>query len=184
MKFTVEQIRDIFKLPRVVAHLPYPNARIEEGVAISTPSASFISQYEPVVSDLMIGGRFLPIPPMIELGLVKNIVQTPVAGRDFTVKEIISAEDYRVNIKGVIVNTEGDEGLVAQGLPMDWLLWLNDLVRRNESLEVECELLNDLGIFQVVVQEFKPVFDGFHNAFAYELSCLSDTVFELELIEG
>jgi len=144
-----------------------------------------------LATDLQIGDFKFPIPPVIVVSCKKHVVQTPVAGRDFTVKEIISAEDYSVKINAFLKlpdkpAEEGQRfGQLDDTLPLDMLKQLTDVYKEHKAQQVTCRLLNYVfGIRQLVLTDFTPQTDQYYaGAIAVQLSALSDQDFELELEE-
>jgi hypothetical protein len=153
----------------------------------------------PLFFPMKIDGVQLPNAPLITVSAMKHVVKTPVAGRDFTVKEIVSLDDYKINLKGIATNydaingvAKNKEGLVYEDYPEDWLILLNNLYRRKRSekandtisLPVECELLRMLGIHYVVIEKISfPAMAGVQSALAYEMELVSDEHIELQLSE-
>lgn len=122
--------------------------------------------------------------PVISLSLKKEVIETSMVERRGSVKEIISTEDIRINIKGLIVNPNYE-------FPEDELSQLNDLICRNESVEIRSALTDIFFIdktnpiadtYKVVIREVPiPPIAGVMHVRPYEIMCVSDTVFELEL---
>jgi len=144
-----------------------------------------------LATDLQIGDFQFPIPPVIVVSCKKQVVQTAVAGRDFTVKEIIAAQDYSVKINAFlklpdVAAEEGQRfGRLDDRLPLDMLKQLTDVYKEHKAQEVTCRLLNYVfGIRQLVLTDFTPMTDQFYaGAIAVQLTALSDQDFELELEE-
>lgn len=134
---------------------------------------------EPFFMPVRLGGVVLPNEPTLYIGARKNIVETPLVGsvRRGTVKELIAEEDYDIVIRGIAINYRSK--LVY---PEDTVKALHNLYQRNESLEIQSALTNLLGIYRVVIRSFTlPEMIGFQHAQAYELQCVSDDDFILEI---
>ena len=122
--------------------------------------------------------------PVIGLQLKKSIIETNMVERRGSVKEIITTEDIRINIKGLIINLDYE-------FPEDELTQLNDLFCRNESVEIRSALTDIFFVdkttpiadtYRVVITEVPvPPIAGVTHVRPYEIMCVSDTVFELEL---
>lgn len=134
--------------------------------------------------------RFDP-PPVISVAGQKTIVSTPVAGKDFTVKEIISAEDFRISFRGFLFQDEGYEvekngfrlRYRSDRFPEEKLQTLQNFYRANRAIKVENDYLRMLGIEQVVIQSINyPPTDGLAGLFAYEIEALSDNYIELQVL--
>jgi hypothetical protein len=153
----------------------------------------------PLFFPMTIDGVLLPNAPLITVSAVKNVVKTPVAGRDYTVKEIVSLDDYKINIKGIATNYDPINGVakntsstVYEEFPEDWLVLLNNLYKRKQSektkdtisLPVQCDFLRMLGIHYIVIERISfPPMVGVQSALAYELEAVSDENIELVLNE-
>ena len=111
---------------------------------------------------------------LIDVSQSKNIVSTPVSGRNGTVKEYISDGDYMVNIKGV---------LVGQGVNVEPADEINNLIafcKAPVSIPVASDRLSYFGISSIVVKEYNfSQLEGQKNVVPFELICLSDTPFEI-----
>ncbi len=113
--------------------------------------------------------------PLMSINMSKNIVTSRVQKRPGTVKEYINDGDYIVQIKGLMVNHDGED------LPFDKINTLNNLVKLDYAIEVESRLLNTLGIHNLVIKriEYRP--SPSTNVQPYILSCWSDEPIELSL---
>lgn len=126
-----------------------------------------------------LGGLLLPNEPTVLIQGRKRIVQTALTGstRKGSVKELISTEDYQVTIRGIALNYDS-----MKVYPEDIVKDLNDLYLRNESLVIESALTNLLGIYRLVIEQITfPEMIGIQHAQAYELKCMSDEDFILEI---
>ncbi|MBY0244508.1 MAG: hypothetical protein K2Q03_03535 [Sphingobacteriaceae bacterium] len=107
----------------------------------------------------------------------KNIVETVIVGRQGTVKELISAQDYQINIKGFFVDQNGE-------YPEAQVMELKRLYDKNTSLKIKSLLTDILGDsdMYVVLESFSlPEMRGIRGVQAYEVNCISDKLFELEI---
>lgn len=113
--------------------------------------------------------------PVMSINMSKNIVLSRVQKRKGTVKEYINDGDYIVQIKGLLVNHDGED------LPYDKISSLNNVALINQSLKVESRLLNTLGIHNLVITrvEFRP--SPMTNVQPYIISFLSDEPIELSI---
>lgn len=102
----------------------------------------------------------------------KNIVVTQVAGAPNTVKELISAGDYKVKVMGALV------GPIEY--PTDAVERLSEICQVPAALSVVSEFLTLFGIDQVVIESFTfKQTAANENLQAFELSLLSDAPIEL-----
>ena len=147
------------------------------GTSVEETRKSYLGT--PVFSDLNFPGPEEGDDVILETVLIdvsqrKNIVTTPVAGRNGTVKEYISDGDYEVRIRGVLV-TPG-----TSAYPYDQVRALHDRLRQPEALDIICDYLRFFDIYKLVVTEFNfPQNEGFQNVQAYEITCISDLPEEL-----
>lgn len=105
----------------------------------------------------------------------KNIVKTPVSGRDGTIKEYIASGDFVISVSGVIV---GD----GNSFPTIEAENLRLLCDANASLPVISSFLNDtIGVFDLVIESdsYKQV-RGSRNTLNISFSALSDVSRDIE----
>lgn len=106
----------------------------------------------------------------------KNIVTTPIQGRNGTVKEYVSDGDYQIDISGTIVSK-------SNNYPTQDVNTLVQICKSPVALTIISEYLQYFGIHDVVIQDFSfPQTQGFRNQQEFSISCLSDTPVELENI--
>lgn len=135
---------------------------------------------QPIFMPVRLGGVLMPNEPTLSIVGQKTIVETALTGstRRGTVKELISVDDYQVAIRGICINYASK--LVY---PEDEVKALRDLFEKNESLLVESALTNLFGIYRLVIKSVRfPEMVGVQHAQAYELTCVSDEDFELEIL--
>jgi hypothetical protein len=133
----------------------------------------------PFFMDCVIDGVRLPNEPLITITGKKTIVETVVVGSDRkgTVKEFISAGDYNIKIEGICIEPNGKE------YPTEQVESIVKLIEKNETLEVENEILNTFfKVNALVIKDY-----GFGNmqgkpySQSYYLTCISDEDFYGEL---
>lgn len=113
------------------------------------------------------------------VGCKKTIVSTPMPERGGSVKELISLDDYAINIKGILIS---DDNV----FPEQQIIDIHNIFRINESITIR-SVLTDIflsGQFdhRVVIKELKwPVNAGIEHAKPFELDCESDMIFTLEV---
>lgn len=107
----------------------------------------------------------------------KNIVTTPIQGRDGTVKEYISMGDYDISIEGKIVSQNND-------FPEDDVNELIQILNAPVAIKIISEFLAFFGIHESVVENYDfPQMEGFRNEQSFSISLLSDTPVELQTDE-
>jgi hypothetical protein len=106
----------------------------------------------------------------------KNIITTSIQGRNGTVKEYISDGDYKINIKGVITNSNGKypQTQIDKGLST-----VNDLFQMcqlNKALTVESWYLYQFCVYELVITDFEfPQLEGQYSSQPFEINAISDT---------
>ena len=107
----------------------------------------------------------------------KIIGRTHVTGRNGTVKEFYSMDDYEISIMGSIA----DEN--ATRYPEDQVKTLIKLAELNESLKISSPFTDMFNVFSAVIHTYK--FDqkpGYQNIQFFDLKLYSDTPVELEKV--
>ena len=135
----------------------------------------------PYFMPVRLNGVILPYPVMSIRGK-KTIVQTPLTRQNGTVKELISTNDYIINIKGLLIGTDG-------AWPEEDIKQLMNLYRMGESLSIESALTDLIllgpergGSHQVVISSLSfPESKGTQHVTGYSMELLSDCNFELTL---
>lgn len=128
---------------------------------------------------VQLGGVLLPNEPTVSFSTKKKIKETELTGskRRGTVKELVSSGDWQITIRGVAVNFDSKDFY-----PEDIVKSLNELNNREEALEVKCALTSLLGIYRLVIVNFRLLeMVGVQHAQAYEFQCISDEDFILEI---
>lgn len=115
----------------------------------------------------------------------KNIVITPVQGRNGTVKEYISGGDSNISIRGVIAGKRGIypmTGTNVNGKDVNSVEMMSKACNAPISLNVNSWYLNALGIYQIVVTSFElPQTQGMYETQFFEIEALSDEPFIVNL---
>lgn len=130
----------------------------------------------PYFMPIKIDGWQLPNEPLVGLSLSKKIERTFINGRQGTVKELISNDDYIIQIKGICVNEDSDD------YPEDQVSRLREICEKSESLSVTCELLRIHNISNIVINNYKiPADAGAQSYQKYTIEAFSDNILELVL---
>jgi hypothetical protein len=128
---------------------------------------------------IRIGGVLLPNEPSVAISGRKRIVETTVVGstKKGSVKELIGTEDYQLTIRGIAITPKD-----FYAYPEDQVRELKKLYERNTSLEITSALTSLLGIYRVVITSIEfPEMIGIQHAQAYQITCISDEDFILEI---
>lgn len=134
----------------------------------SNPKAQFAGL--PIFQPLTISDgkdEFLLQSAVCSVSRTKNIVITAVQGRDTSVKEFINNGDFTISISGII-STPGWQ------YPLEDVIIFNQFMEKKMPLKVNHELLNNLGIFEVVVTDYSIPKTPHINCQAYSFNCIND----------
>ncbi len=125
---------------------------------------------------VQLDGYILPFA-VVSILCKKTIVSTPMPERGGTVKELISIDDYQINVKGILIN---DDNIFPESEIID----LHELFLKAESVNMQC-VLTDIflkGAFnqRVVIKDLKfPAVIGIEHAKPFEMELESDMIFDL-----
>ena len=113
---------------------------------------------------------------LIVVDQTKNIVKTPIQGRNGTVKEYISDGDYMVNIQGMIVSP------YPLVFPKEELDLLIKFCLVGEQIPVTSFFLDMFGITDIVIETYKVSEKrGSRNEVPFEINASSDRPIEFQL---
>lgn len=134
------------------------------------------SYFMPVSLGATPGARDLELRnPVVKITCRKTIVETAMVNRPGTIKELINTEDYKINIKGIIIREDNK-------FPLDEIAQLNDYFTMNMVLYIRSKLtdvfLKD-GAPVVFTDIAWPETVGVENVKAYEINLISDSSFKL-----
>jgi hypothetical protein len=112
---------------------------------------------------------------LVTVHQTKNIVRTPLNGRDGTVKEYISKGDYAITVEGMIVNQNPLQ------FPKEDAKKISSFIDLEQSLEVGSNFLSLWGITKIVVNDYSfNEIEGTVNEISFRLMLWSDTDFKIE----
>lgn len=122
----------------------------------------------------------------------RNIVTTPLQGRDGTIKEFISNGDYVITVDAGIVQggsyTENEDTEVSYKNPKNTypraeLERLCKILTLPQSIPVQSSFLNVFGITSVVVKSFSLTQETHSNRQGIQMQLLSDKPYEIKVIQ-
>lgn len=147
-----------------------------DSITFKNPSGAEIQTFvEGQQTGLVTDSDLTLITALISINKTKNIVLTKIQGRNGTVKEYVSDDDYQISIKGVIV------GKYSNKRPVDEIKKLEDYCNFNGEIDIVCSFLNDLGVNTVVITgHSKAQREGTRNVVDFEIQCLQETPFEIK----
>ena len=116
---------------------------------------------------------------LITVNQSKNIITTPINGRNGTVKEYISDGDYVISINGFIVSN------VPNLYPRDRVNLLVDFCKVQSQIKISSDILNSVFNIQSIVIDNYTIAQtaGFRNRVPFTISCLSDDDIEIQIID-
>lgn len=106
--------------------------------------------------------------------LKKNVVATVIAGRDGTVKELVSAADFEVEVTITLLSD-------ADQYPDQVLRALSDLARANSPVHVDSAFLRLFDIDRAVVKELEVSQQTWGNTQEVTLKMDSDDDYDVEV---
>lgn len=122
----------------------------------------------------------------------RNIVQTPLQGRDGTIKEFISNGDYVITVDAGVMEgqkqTENEDTEVSFQTPNNTypraeLERLGKILTEPKAIAVQSNFLNVLGIQSVVVKSFSLVQETHSNRQSIQIQMLSDKPYEIKTMQ-
>jgi hypothetical protein len=110
----------------------------------------------------------------------KTIIKTPIQGRNGSVKEYISDNDYSITIRGII--TSDSPNVYPEKEVKD----LYEVCAVQKEVEISSKFLNDVfGITNIVIESYDfPQSAGFQNTQMFKIQAVSDDPIELTLRQG
>lgn len=111
---------------------------------------------------------------LLEITRSKEVVKTKINGRNGTVKEYITLNDYDISIKTLLISETGS--------PLDELQKLKNLCDVPASIPVQGKLFEVLGIFEIVIErDSLAMVEGKRKMIPVSFSCVSDEPVQLKL---
>lgn len=112
----------------------------------------------------------------------KNIITTALQGRDGTIKEYISDDDYRIELRASVQPPPDENGFAPPDIyPIDELKELLEMFRASESIEVQNDFITLFGIDSVVLQSYSFEQETDRNRQYFHATLLSDSAYEIKL---
>ena len=115
---------------------------------------------------------------ILSVDQVKNIVRTPIQGRDGTVKEYISMDDYTISVSGILV-----DDLNPHRQPVEKIDLLRQFCELNAQFKVASKFLDLFGITSVVVESYRIAQNTGNRQVPFRLELLQDEDIELQLTD-
>lgn len=130
-----------------------------------------------VFSNLDISGYEIKFPVVLfEVSQKRNIVTTKIQGRDGSIKEYISDEDYEIKIKGTIPGENG-------AFPIASVTQFMNICTAKQALKINSAYLNGIfGIYNIVISTYTINQEaGKASEFPFTMTAVSDSPIELKL---
>nr|WP_185147521.1 DUF6046 domain-containing protein [Ornithobacterium rhinotracheale] len=128
---------------------------------------------------------------IITLSQERNIVTTPLQGRDGTIKEYISDGDYAITLDAAILPTnavpQDDESTFAiaeNRYPDEEIKRLHRLLLEKKALEVQSDFLTLFDINSAVVKSYSLQQETHSNRQSLQIQMLSDKAYEITRSTG
>lgn len=134
---------------------------------------------------IKLDGVQLQNEPLVELRGKNMIKRTELTGehregvtnKRGTVKELINIDDYKITIRGIVINNEGEDYPEAE------MRQIRKIVEARRSVSIECQLTNIFNITLMAIEDHHyPAVPGLQHAQGYEIVGYSDEDFESELL--
>lgn len=106
----------------------------------------------------------------------KNIVITELQGRDHSVKEFINGGDFEISVSGIICTP-------GYGYPLEAVKDFHSYMDQNKSMRIIHEVLNELGVFDIVITGYELPKTPYSNCQLYSFNAVSDLPIELTINE-
>lgn len=131
----------------------------------------------PVILPITINELALPDNTIISVTGRNKIIETDLNSKRGSFKELWAKEDYRVTLRGMVVQNDGTENP-----PDEQLRAIKQLLDEEAHLPIECDLTTLFDISDVAIYDYKfPPVKGMPMVRAFELMLKSDSTYDLEL---
>lgn len=111
---------------------------------------------------------------VVEVRNSKNVVITEIQGRDGSIKELINNGDYQISIRGMFA-------FKGMDWPRENVKLLRQYMELGSSIKVSHELLENLGIYEIVITDWDLPESAFINIVSFTIQALSDNPAEYKL---
>jgi len=128
------------------------------------------------LADKVLGYFEFPLATIVDFSRPKNITKTPTIGSGGTVKEIFGSDDWKINIRGLLLDDSSRLENKTVKEQLDMLRKLSDIAG---SLEIyKGDIFFDKNISRIAIErlDITPV-QGKPGLIQYEMECSSDEDF-------
>lgn len=118
---------------------------------------------------------------IVTINQEKNIVTTPMQGRDGTIKEYISDGDYAITIDAAVCSYDENDWEKSKAYPIEKLQELITFLKVKDGLEVQSDFLTLFEIKSAVIKSYGMVQETHSNRQSFQIQMLSDTPYEIKI---
>ncbi|MEG3973465.1 DUF6046 domain-containing protein, partial [Microcoleus sp. herbarium8] len=118
---------------------------------------------------------------IVTINQEKNIVTTPMQGRDGTIKEYISDGDYAITIDAAVNSYNEADFENSKAYPKEKLDELIRFFKVKDGLEIQSDFLTLFGIHSAVIKTYGMVQETHSNRQSFQIQMLSDTPYEIKI---
>ena len=118
---------------------------------------------------------------IITVNQEKNIVATPMQGRDGTIKEYISDGDFAITIDAAVTSYRESDPENSKAYPISQLQDLIEILKIKDGLQLQSDFLFLFGITNAVIKTYGMVQETHSNRQSFQLQLLSDTPYEIKI---
>lgn len=104
----------------------------------------------------------------------RNIVETVVQNRDTTIKEFINNGSWTFSVTGILCRN-------GNIFPRDLIVEWDRFMSKKQSLPIVHEVLNAIGIYEMVVKDYSMQPSPYINCQPYTFNAVQDTPIELQI---
>lgn len=110
---------------------------------------------------------FIDTAPEVSMGTTKNLLMTPVQGRDYSRKELISGGDLKFSISGNVVSH------IPDMYPENDVKKLINIVEYGGIVEVYNMIFDQFNVNKILINDFQLGKQQYKNIQPYTLSCVA-----------
>lgn len=118
---------------------------------------------------------------IITINQEKNIITTPMQGRDGTIKEYISDGDYSITVDAAVCSYDQQNWETSKAYPVEQIKELVEFLKIKDGLELQSDFLTLFDIKSVVVKSYGMLQETHSNRQSFQLQLLSDTPYEIKI---
>lgn len=127
----------------------------------------------------------IPVATLVDWNRGKEIVKTKVRGSGGTVKELYAFEDWSINIRGLIFDEYGVDGISGGRTAVELMRTLRAFEEFADTIPVQGWWFNEHKVSRIVINQirFKQI-EGKPWVIGFDMDCDSDNSLSLDLMAG